>query len=200
MEFFFFWIWGNETWGNGTQTADILLQGKVNGHVCTHWEIIFTGQLAPKGYATSLHHSLQANSMYNFFTFASLLAISLKLWIVHALPTLHKVEASSCTCLHCYGYHMQHYYKNSMYSILKPKLISIFNRSSQNACCSHSSVDTHTGCVCLHALSGGGNVQQLYIWLRQFYLLSDKVDSYTHWLQFYCHVTVSNDFLFQLSH
>ena len=44
---------------------------------------------------------------------------------------------------------------------------SIFN-SSQNACCSHSSVDTHTGSVeniitvCLHALSGGGNVQQLY--------------------------------------
>ena len=54
-------------------------QGKVNGHVCTHWEIIFTGQLAPKGYATALHHSLQANSMYNFFTFGSLLAISLNL-------------------------------------------------------------------------------------------------------------------------
>ena len=45
---------------------------------------------------------------------------------------------------------------------------SIFNRSSQNACCRHSSVDTHTGSVenvitvCLHALSGGGNVQQLH--------------------------------------
>ena len=45
----------------------------------------------------------------------------------------------------------------------------IFNRSSQNACCSHSSVDTHTGSVeniitvCLHVLSGGGNVQQLYM-------------------------------------
>ena len=41
-------------------------------------EIIFAWQLAPKGYATALHHSLQANSMYKFFTFGSLLAIS---WI-----------------------------------------------------------------------------------------------------------------------
>ena len=45
---------------------------------------------------------------------------------------------------------------------------SLFNRSSQNACCSHSSENTHTGyvenilTVCLHALGGGGNVQQLY--------------------------------------
>ena len=44
--------------------------------------------------------------------------------------------------------------------------IYIFNINSQNACCSHSSVDTHTGSVeniitvCLHALSGEGNVQQ----------------------------------------
>ena len=98
-------------------------QGKVNGHVCTHWEIIFAEQLAPKGYPTALHHSLQANSMYNFFTFGSLLAISwilLNLWIVHTLFQLYTknyFEASSCTCLHCYGYrvygylcHMQHYY------------------------------------------------------------------------------------------
>ena len=59
-------------WEEGTshstqQTADVLLLQSSNEQVsmsmpCTHWEIIL--QLAPKGYATALHHSLQARSMY----------------------------------------------------------------------------------------------------------------------------------------
>ena len=166
---------------NGKQTADILLlqSSRESQCPCTH---IFAWQLAPKGYATALHHSLQANSMYKFFTFGSLLAISwnlLNLWIVHTLfqlDTKSYFEASSCTCLHCYGYICLTYSTNSMYYSNLNSNASIFNRSSQNACCSHSSVDTHTGSVeniitvCLHALSGGGNLQQLYTWVRQFCL------------------------------
>ena len=55
--------------------------------------------------------SLQANSVYKFFTFGNLLlAISwnlLNLWIVHTLFQLYTrshFPASSCSCLHCYGY------------------------------------------------------------------------------------------------
>ena len=60
---------------------------------------------------------------------------------------------------------------NSMYY---PKLI--YMQVHKTPVCSHSSVDTHTGSVenmiivCelwLHALGGGGNVQQLYTCVRQ---------------------------------
>ena len=93
--------WGMRKWGNGKKVHCISLsklltfcycshQGKVNVHACTHWEIIFAWQLTPKEYA--LHHGLQANSMYKFLTFGSLLAISsnlLNLWSVHTLFQLY---------------------------------------------------------------------------------------------------------------
>ena len=76
--------WGNEKWGNEEMvrkyhcancwcfvTAVIKCDKKVNVHPCTHWEIIFAWQLAPKGYAMALHHGLQASSEYVLFTFSS---------------------------------------------------------------------------------------------------------------------------------
>ena len=108
------WEMRNGKWGNGSKLLTFCFcshQGKVDVHGCTHcWEIIFAWKLARKGYATALHHSLQANSMYKFFTFGSLLATSwnlLNLWIVHTLfqlDTRSHFEASSCSCLQCYGY------------------------------------------------------------------------------------------------
>ena len=109
--------WGNEEmrkWEENTlhftqQFCFCSHQGKVNVHACTHWEINFAWQLAPKGYAMALHHSVHANSVYKFFTFESLLAISwnlLNLWIFHTLFQLYTrshFEASSWSCLH-YGY------------------------------------------------------------------------------------------------
>ena len=83
--------------------------------------------------------------------------------------------------LHCYGYTLYIYLSHIIKQHVLFKLhASIFNRSSQNACCNHSSVDTHTGSVeniitvCLHALGGGGNVQQLLYTSET--ILSDKVD------------------------
>ena len=73
-----------------------------------------------------------------------------------------KVGMRRCNALWC-----QLSGKDDIYStIIKQHVLfklhaSIFNRSSQNACCSHSSVDTHTASVeniitvCLHALSRG---------------------------------------------
>ena len=90
-------------------------QKKFSVHVCTHWEIIFSWQLAPKGYATALHHStsLQANSMYKFFIFGSWLAISwIYIWIVHTLFQqgiffMHLLASLASHTLCCEGYGLQ---------------------------------------------------------------------------------------------
>ena len=171
----------NGKWGNGEMGrryiafysancwhfASAVIKGKsMSMHVITHREIIFPWELAPKGYATALHHSLQANSVYKFFTFGNLLlAISwnlLNLWIVHTLFQLYTrshFEASSCSCLHCYGYtYICLTYSTTIKTACTIQTCCIYIqqnfRSSQNACCSHSSVDTHTGWIrpilCMH--------------------------------------------------
>ena len=94
--------WGNEEmgkWGNGKKVHCIPLskqltfcfcshQGKVNVHACTHWESSLPDSTSWDQRGMQRHHiSPQANSMYKFFTFDSLLAISwslLNLWIVHS--------------------------------------------------------------------------------------------------------------------
>ena len=110
---------GNEEmgkWEDGTlhftqQTADILLLQSSRGSQCPCMHSLrdhLCLTVGTKGYATALHHSLQANSMYKFFTFGSLhVSHFLKFGIVHTLFQLYTrshFEASSCSCLHCYGY------------------------------------------------------------------------------------------------
>ena len=49
--------------------------------------------MSQKGYARALHHSLQANSTYKFFTFGSLLAFlksSESVNCSYLVPTLYK--------------------------------------------------------------------------------------------------------------
>ena len=91
------WEIRNGKWGNGKKVATF--------HSANCWCFVtvvincpslhsLRDPLCPKvgtegiTYATALHHSLQASSMYKFFNFGGLLAfLKLNLWIV---PTLHK--------------------------------------------------------------------------------------------------------------
>ena len=124
--------WEEGTLHSTQQTADVLLlqssNEQVNVHACTHWEIIL--QLAPKGYATALHHNLQARSMYYVLHCRQLVSFLEVCWICELFilfPTLYKshFEASSVACIvMVYVIHVSHtaalfngmYYSNCIYN------------------------------------------------------------------------------------
>ena len=68
--------WEMRKWGNGKQTADILLLWSSKGKSMSMYALTERSSLPDSWHQRALHHSLQANSMYKFFTFGSLLAIS----------------------------------------------------------------------------------------------------------------------------
>ena len=177
-------------------------QGKVNVHACTQWEIISAWQLGPKGYATALHHSLQANSSSSLLAACYSWSIDqstiygwslLNLWIVRTLFQLYTTLWSFFMQLLAYTYICL------TYSTITAKQHAPFKLGN----CPwivHTFQYYVNYIVCMHWVEEGMYIQQLYTWVGQFYLLSDKVVICTRSSSTPMHATVSADFFFLLSH
>ena len=137
------WKWGNWKKARCISLGVLLMQSSnvmsksMFIHAVTERSSLPAWQLTPKGYATALHHDLQASSMYvlHFWQLVSFLEVC---WIcgLFIFCSKESFEASSCNCLHGYEHtyvcltyiclsHIQHYY-------LKQH-VPFKNRSWQNA-------------------------------------------------------------------